>query len=54
MLAYIDPGSGAFILQILAAMGLGTLFYSKKIFLLIKGIFVKRKDKKKDSSHEHS
>jgi len=25
--AYIDPGSGAFILQILAALGAGLLFY---------------------------
>jgi len=37
--AYVDPGSGMFILQILAAMGIGVLFYFRKFIGHIKNLF---------------
>lgn len=39
--AYIDPGSGTFILQLLAAMAVGTLFYVRQIVNQIKALFSK-------------
>lgn len=44
MIAYIDPGMGSFAWQIVAAMGLGSLFYSKKAWLWIKAKFVRSKE----------
>ena len=37
--AYLDPGSGAMILQILAAIGIGIVFYFQKVRDAIKRIF---------------
>ena len=37
--AYLDPGSGAMILQILAAIGIGIMFYFQKVRDAIKRIF---------------
>ena len=37
--AYLDPGSAAMILQILAAMGIGVMFYFQKVRDTIKRIF---------------
>jgi hypothetical protein len=39
--AYVDPGSGTFILQLLAAMAFGTLFYIRQIVTQIKAFFSK-------------
>jgi hypothetical protein len=37
--AYVDPGSGAMLWQILAATFLGMLFYIRKIVEAITGVF---------------
>jgi len=47
--AYLDPGTGTFILQILAAGVVGGLFYIRRIVETIKGFFIKQ-DSKPDSS----
>ncbi|MBT7953701.1 MAG: hypothetical protein HN731_00795 [Rhodospirillaceae bacterium] len=36
--AYVDPGSGAFMLQILAALGVGLLFYFRRFKDFIKSL----------------
>ena len=38
--AYIDPGSGAFLLQILAAIGIGIAFYFRQGWKILKSLFV--------------
>jgi len=43
--AYVDPGSGAFLLQILAAIGVGALFYMRKAREFVKQLFTRRKRK---------
>jgi Cu/Ag efflux pump CusA len=45
--AYIDPGTGSYILQVLAAVLLGGLFAIKMFWLHIKGFFLKFFTKKK-------
>jgi len=48
MIAYIDPGTGSFILQMLIAFFIGALFFFKifwkKVKLFIIGIFQKKTD----------
>lgn len=44
--AYIDPGTGALILQVLAGIGVGFMFYYRKIVKIFTSIF-KRSDKPK-------
>ena len=39
--AYLDPGTGTFILQIMAAGVVGGLFYIRRIGKVIKGFFIK-------------
>ena len=41
-LAYVDPGSGTFLLQILAAAGVGALFYLRHIKNWVKELFSRR------------
>ena len=38
--AYIDPGAGTFLLQILAAIAVGGLFYLRKLRSALKKFFV--------------
>jgi len=50
---YLDPGTGSYILQILLAALLASLFYIKQIIAFLKGYYKKRfskpsPDKKKD------
>ncbi len=47
--AYVDPGSGTFILQVLAAMGAGALFYFAQARAKI-GAFFSRFRKSKDEN----
>jgi hypothetical protein len=42
--AYLDPGSGSFILQLVLAAVLGGLFIIKGYWLKIKGLFTKKGD----------
>ena len=44
--AYVDPGIGTLIWQILAATAIGFIFYSKRFFSWIKGLFKKNKKEK--------
>ena len=39
---YLDPGTGSYILQILLAAGLASLFYIKQIITFLKAFFKKR------------
>lgn len=41
--AYIDPGSGHLITQLIMAAGLGLIFYAKKIWGFFSGRFGKKK-----------
>lgn len=43
LLAYLDPGSGSFIIQMLLAGGLGLAFLVKTYWRKIKGVFRKEK-----------
>jgi hypothetical protein len=38
---YLDPGTGSYILQILMALGLASIFYFKQIFAFVKGLVAK-------------
>ncbi|MEE2932969.1 MAG: hypothetical protein VX941_06055 [Pseudomonadota bacterium] len=43
--AYVDPGSGSLFLQMLAAVGVGAMFYLSRIKEFIRNIFTRiRKD----------
>ena len=46
--AYVDPGSGTFILQLIAAIGVGALFYFRQLLDKIKSFFAPDKDKPED------
>jgi len=45
LLLYIDPGSGSYLVQMIIAGVLGTLFYFKNIWRRIKSFFGKTKEK---------
>ncbi len=47
-LGYLDPGSGSYLLQLLIAGALGTLFAVKMFWGRIKGFFAERLFGKKD------
>ena len=49
LILYIDPGSGSFIIQAVAASILGIMFFFKNIKLYIYSFFSRLK-KKKDSN----
>lgn len=44
ILAYLDPGSGSFLIQLLLAGGLGAAFLIKTYWRKIKALFTKNKD----------
>jgi len=50
--AYVDPGAGSLILQMLAAIGVGAMFYMGKIKESIKNIFSRKKDDETNSSED--
>jgi hypothetical protein len=50
--AYLDPGSGSFILQLLLATLLGSLFIIKTYWRKIKDFFGRLFSKNKDSQEE--
>ena len=43
--AYVDPGSGVFLLQILAAAGVGALFYLRRFRDYVKNLFGAKRDR---------
>ncbi len=47
-LIYIDPGSGSFLVQAIAAAALGIAFFFKNIKMYIWHFFSRRKKKLKD------
>jgi len=48
--AYIDPGAGSMVLQMLAALGVGLIFYVGKIREMITGLFTRRPKKVKEEN----
>jgi hypothetical protein len=49
-LLYIDPGSGSYLVQVIAAAVLGVAFFFKNIKLYILSFFNRSCKKKKDTS----
>ena len=47
--AYVDPGTGTFVLQILAAAAVGTLFYIRRIVDRAKKFFLPGREDKRRS-----
>jgi hypothetical protein len=48
-LLYIDPGSGSYLVQVIAAAVLGIAFFFKNIKLYIKSFFFRSPKKPKDN-----
>ena len=48
-LLYIDPGSGSYLVQVIAAAVLGIAFFFKNIKLYIKSFFMRTPKKPKDN-----
>jgi hypothetical protein len=48
-LLYVDPGSGSYLVQVLAAAALGVVFFFKNIKLYIRSIFTRSPKKKNDN-----
>jgi len=48
-LLYIDPGSGSYIVQVVAAAALGIAFFFKNIKLYIRSFFMRFKKPKNNS-----
>jgi hypothetical protein len=48
--AYVDPGSGTLLLQLLAAVGVGALFYVDKMKAFVRGLFSKEDAKSSDNN----
>ncbi|MGZ8508893.1 MAG: hypothetical protein ACXWWD_03605 [Chitinophagaceae bacterium] len=49
-LLYIDPGSGSYLVQVIAAAVLGVAFFFKNIKLYIRSLFTRSPKKQKDTS----
>ena len=49
-LLYLDPGSGSYLVQILAAAALGVVFFFRNIKLYIMAFFSRFKKPKKDNT----
>ncbi len=54
VLAYLDPGSGSFLIQMLLAGGLGAAFLVKTYWRKIKGLFEKDKVDAEQSASEEA
>lgn len=52
VMAYLDPGSGSFIIQMLLAGGLGLAFLLKTYWRKIKGLFQKNNGESQQVSSE--
>ena len=50
--AYVDPGSGAMIWQVLAAACLGSMFYVRKAVRKLRSIFSTQRDNKAEAVAE--
>ncbi|MGK2862868.1 MAG: hypothetical protein ACSLE0_13115 [Chitinophagaceae bacterium] len=48
-LLYIDPGSGSYLVQIIAAAVLGIVFFFRNIKLYIRSFFTRSSKKQKDN-----
>ena len=46
---YIDPGSGSYLVQVIAAAALGIVFFFKNIKLYIRSFFNRTQKKQKDN-----
>ncbi len=52
--AYVDPGSGSLIIQMLIAAGVGAMFYFRQFREKIKSLFSGRSEKLQDASADSS
>lgn len=52
LLAYIDPGSGSFLVQAIIAAVLGVGFFFRNIWAFIKSVFVRSHKKKDDTPRD--
>lgn len=50
--AYVDPGTGTFVLQILAAAAVGSLFYIRRIVDRVKKFFLPGREDERRSKDE--
>ena len=46
LLLYVDPGSGSYLVQVIAAAVLGVVFFFKNIKLYIRSLFFRSKKQK--------
>lgn len=53
LLLYIDPGSGSYLVQMIIAAVLGSLFFFKNLWLKFKSFFVRSKKEKPSNDDEH-
>ena len=49
-LLYIDPGSGSYLVQVIAAAALGIVFFFKNIKMYIRSLFFRSKKPKNNSA----
>ena len=49
-LLYIDPGSGSYLVQVIAAAVVGVAFFFKNIKLYIRSLFTRSSKKPKDNT----
>ena len=49
LLLYVDPGSGSYLVQVIAAAALGVAFFFKNIKLYIRSLFTRSPKKKNDN-----
>jgi hypothetical protein len=49
---YLDPGSGSYLVQVIAAVALGIVFFFKNIKLYIRAFFSRFSKKNKDNPPE--
>jgi hypothetical protein len=47
---YVDPGSGSYLVQVIAAAVLGVVFYFKTFIAWIKSFFGKKKDEAEEET----
>lgn len=54
ILLYIDPGSGSYLVQMIIAAILGSMFFFKNLWLKFKSFFVRSKKEKPSNDDEHA
>jgi hypothetical protein len=52
--AYIDPGTGSMVVQVMGALVAGGIFYFRESLLRVKGLLLRRSKPADDSAHPAS